>query len=99
MQIIEGKPRRDGAPASRHLIVAHQDSDTLAVYQLDVDSGMVRSDLSYPFAKACRRRRIVFIAEGFMLVCGASGQIVGDGPVSTAAVPSAGNVCSFALDV
>lgn len=42
MQIIEGAPRRDGGPLARHLVVAHQDSDTLAVYALDVASGMVR---------------------------------------------------------
>jgi 6-phosphogluconolactonase (cycloisomerase 2 family) len=48
MQIIEGKPRGDGGPASRHLLVAHQDSDTLAVYQLDVASGLVRRCLIQP---------------------------------------------------
>ena len=42
MQVIQGQARRDGGPPSRHLVVAHQDSDTLAVYALDVASGMVR---------------------------------------------------------
>ena len=56
MRIIEG--RTEGR---RHLVVAHQDNDTLAVYALDVVSGLVS----------------------------------GEGPVATASVPSAGNVCVY----
>ena len=57
MQIIEGKPRGDGL-ASRHLVVAHQDSDTLAAYRLDVASGMVRPP-SNPTASLFSMRRSV----------------------------------------
>ena len=56
MRIIEGR-----AEGRRHLVVAHQDNDTLAVYALDVVSGLVS----------------------------------GEGPVATASVPSAGNVCVY----
>ena len=53
MQIIEGRARGDGGPASRHLVVAHQDSDTLAVYVLDTDSGLVRCDTLRSDARVC----------------------------------------------
>ena len=52
VQIIEGRERGDGGPASRHLVVAHQDSDTLAVYVLDTDSGLVRCDTLRCVARA-----------------------------------------------